>query len=153
MKIILLTAALIATLSSQVHAIGLEQSTNVRSGRWTKALAALNEADPTCKCILPFKYAQRGGKEILYDSCITVGDTGNNEVPWCPTEVDKNGVFVKGSGKYGKCKDICPNDKSLKPAAKPTKPKEKAKPAKPAAAAKPAIAAKPSKIPNEQTDE
>ena len=50
---------------------------------------------------------------MTYTQCTTIGDTGNNEDPWCPTSVDSNGVYVKGGGAYARCDQVCKEDPSI----------------------------------------
>ena len=65
--------------------------------------------DTTCKtrdgygpCIFPFIYE---GK--TYEKCTTDGFSLDDD-PWCPYEVDENGVYSGGliSGKWNYCEDI-----------------------------------------------
>ena len=49
-------------------------------------------------CIFPFTL-----NGVAYHECVFDGDGD-----WCPTEVDDDGVYVNGQGKWGFCGQECP---------------------------------------------
>ena len=64
-------------------------------------------AVPNAPCIFPWKY---GDDDTEYDGCAnpslsSVGD-------WCPTELDNEGKYISGSGKWGACAESCPKSKN-----------------------------------------
>ena len=62
-------------------------------------------SDPDKPCIFPWGFAETMHN---YEGCVNPdGDEGGN---WCATEVDHNGMYVSGSGKWGYCNiDHCPH--------------------------------------------
>ena len=55
-------------------------------------------------CVFPFSYS---GK--THTSCTTEGHP--EQMPWCSTKVDAQGVHVKGGGNWGLCGKGCPHEK------------------------------------------
>ncbi len=52
---------------------------------------------PNVPCVFPFNY-----EGTTYTECTTID---NFAIPWCSTEVDSNGKFVRG--KWGDCSPGC----------------------------------------------
>ena len=51
-------------------------------------------------CIFPWSYSADPDPKPLYTGCASPTAEGG---PWCPTEVDNDGVYISGSGKWGRC--------------------------------------------------
>ena len=96
-----ITKLLIFSLISSVTSTTMITTTTIRSTSVgdDQVCKTISGPTPNQECKFPFSFE---GKK--YDTCIT---GRKRKQPWCPTELDKSGLFMRG--KWGLC-DIskCP---------------------------------------------